>query len=78
MVFNNPGNGCLKLVPLGACKEEGGVTIHTVKRTVIYFLYPYHNDTSSKKCMEKFLKDDLCVATTSMNYESKLCKLKTT
>lgn len=64
------------MVPLGPCKE--GVIIHTIKRTVIYFLYPYHNDTSSEKCMKKCLKDDLCVPITSMNDESKLCKLKTT
>ena len=34
---NNPWNGCLKLVPLGACKEN--VTIYILKRIVLYGLY---------------------------------------
>ena len=55
MESNDPGNGCRKLVPLGGCKEGGGVTMHVMDRTVIYGLYPTHDvlvNISSEKCKE--------------------------
>lgn len=81
MESNDPGNGCRKLVPLGGCKEGGGVTMHAMEKTVLYGLYPPHDvlvNTSSEKCKEQCLNDDLCVAATAMNDGSGLCKLKRT
>lgn len=79
--LNGAGQGCSRLVPLGNCKEGGGVSMHAMKRTVLYGLYPPHDvyvNTSSEKCKEQCLNDDLCVAATAMNDGSGVCKLKRT
>ena len=81
MESNDPDNGCRKLVPLGGCKEGGGVTMHAMEKTVLYGLYPPHDvlvNTSREKCKEKCLNDDLCVVATTMKDGSGLCKLKRT
>lgn len=79
--LNAPGKGCNRLVPLADCEEGGGFSMHTMKRTVLYGLYPPHDvyvNTSSEKCKEQCLNDVLCVAATAMNDGSGVCKLKRT
>ncbi|CAA0841599.1 G-type lectin S-receptor-like serine/threonine-protein kinase SD3-1 [Striga hermonthica] len=73
------GSGCWKLADLGNCRMHASVL--TMNQTVIYGLYPSHDDEmllSEMRCRDFCLKDAACLAATSMNDGSGLCKVKRT
>ncbi|GER50746.1 lectin protein kinase family protein [Striga asiatica] len=73
------GAGCLKLADLGNCRLHASLL--TLNQTVLYGLYPSHDNEmllSQMRCRDFCLRDSACLAATSMNDGSGLCKVKRT
>ncbi|XP_043690461.1 G-type lectin S-receptor-like serine/threonine-protein kinase SD3-1 [Telopea speciosissima] len=71
--------GCKKMVDLGNCKM--GTSMMVLKQTVLYGLYPPLDTDimlSEKACKKYCAEDSSCIAVTSKNDGSGLCKIKRT
>ncbi|KAJ4977964.1 hypothetical protein NE237_008744 [Protea cynaroides] len=71
--------GCKKMADLGNCKM--GTSMMILKQTVLYGLYPPHDIDimlSEKACKTYCAKDSSCIAATSKNDGSGICKVKRT
>ncbi|XP_071733640.1 G-type lectin S-receptor-like serine/threonine-protein kinase SD3-1 [Rutidosis leptorrhynchoides] len=80
--FGSPesgGSGCKKMVDLSNCKAHTSMTV--MKQTVLYGLYPPHDIDmmlNEEDCKAYCSNDTTCLALTSKNDGSGLCKLKRT
>ncbi|XP_042513379.1 G-type lectin S-receptor-like serine/threonine-protein kinase SD3-1 [Macadamia integrifolia] len=77
--MDSGSSGCKKMVDLGNCKM--GTSMMVLKQTVLYGLYPPHDIDimlSEKACKKYCAEDSSCIAVTSKNDGSGLCKIKRT